>query len=270
MRANDTYYRFRPGTDFYYLTGNLEPDCVLVLQPKAGGGHTDVLFVEPNPGRSDATFFTDRDEGRAVGRPAAGRRGEPGALRRRRGRAACPSCRRSWQGSPAARHAPRAARLLERRWTACCPPQADARQGAGHARSPRCGCSRTRRRSRELQAAIDSTQRGFEDVIARLKPAKSEREVEGVFNLRARVEGNDVGYGTIAAAGAHACIAALDAQRRRAEEGRAAAARCRRRGQHALHRRHHPHAADPRQVHQGAARDLRAGARGAAARPSRR
>ncbi|MFN0061091.1 MAG: M24B family metallopeptidase, partial [Myxococcaceae bacterium] len=35
--------------------------------------------------------------------------------------------------------------------------------------------------------------------------ARSEREVEGVFNLRARVEGNDVGYGTIAAAGAHAC-----------------------------------------------------------------
>src|SRR5258708_4355908 len=26
VRANDTYYRFRPGTDFYYLTGNLEPD----------------------------------------------------------------------------------------------------------------------------------------------------------------------------------------------------------------------------------------------------
>src|SRR5262245_59592326 len=22
VRANDTYYRFRPGTDFYYLTGN--------------------------------------------------------------------------------------------------------------------------------------------------------------------------------------------------------------------------------------------------------
>ena len=63
VRANDTYYRFRPGTDFYYLTGNLEPDCVLVLAPEAGGGHRDVLFVEPNPGRSDSTFFTDRIKG---------------------------------------------------------------------------------------------------------------------------------------------------------------------------------------------------------------
>jgi Xaa-Pro aminopeptidase len=58
---------------------------------------------------------------------------------------------------------------------------------------------------RELKAAIDSTLRGFEDVIRALPGAKNEREVEGIFNLRARVEGNDVGYGTIAAAGAHAC-----------------------------------------------------------------
>src|SRR6202158_103545 len=63
VRSNDTYYRFRPGSDFYYLTGNLEPDCVLVMQPKEGGGHRDVLFVEPHPGRSDSTFYTDRNKG---------------------------------------------------------------------------------------------------------------------------------------------------------------------------------------------------------------
>src|SRR5574341_26729 len=60
VRANDTVYRFRPGSDFYCLPGNVEPDCVLVLLPRAGGGHRDVLFVEPNPGRTDPTFFTDR------------------------------------------------------------------------------------------------------------------------------------------------------------------------------------------------------------------
>src|SRR5262245_23108300 len=38
-RANDTNYRFRPGSDFYYLTGNMEPDCVLALVPVRGGGH---------------------------------------------------------------------------------------------------------------------------------------------------------------------------------------------------------------------------------------
>src|SRR5260370_33448291 len=59
---------------------------------------------------------------------------------------------------------------------------------------------------RELSAAIASTKRGFEDVIRSLRAGKSEREVQGIFTLRARVEGNDVGYNTIAASGPHACI----------------------------------------------------------------
>ena len=47
----------------------------------------------------------------------------------------------------------------------------------------------------ELRAAVASTKRGFDDVIRALPNAPTERVVEGVFNLRARVEGNDVGYG---------------------------------------------------------------------------
>jgi Xaa-Pro aminopeptidase len=58
---------------------------------------------------------------------------------------------------------------------------------------------------KELSTAIQSTQRGFEDVILSMPTARSEREVEGRFYLRARVEGNDVGYGTIAASSHHAC-----------------------------------------------------------------
>jgi Xaa-Pro aminopeptidase len=58
----------------------------------------------------------------------------------------------------------------------------------------------------QLESAIESTRRGFEDVIRALPASKTERYVEGIFGLRARVEGNDVGYGTIAASGAHACI----------------------------------------------------------------
>ncbi len=58
---------------------------------------------------------------------------------------------------------------------------------------------------KDLQAAIHSTQRGFEDVIRRMKTAQSERELEGVFFTRARTEGNDVGYGSIVASGDHAC-----------------------------------------------------------------
>jgi len=56
-----------------------------------------------------------------------------------------------------------------------------------------------------LQSAVMATKRGFEDVIARLRTAKTERELEGVFWTRARMEGNDLGYTSIVASGSHAC-----------------------------------------------------------------
>jgi Xaa-Pro aminopeptidase len=61
---------------------------------------------------------------------------------------------------------------------------------------------------RMLERAVEATVRGFEDVVRALPEAmeQGERVVEGVFNLRARVEGSDVGYETIAASGAHATI----------------------------------------------------------------
>ena len=40
VRANDTDYRFRAGTDFYYLTGCQEPDAVLVISPGAAGSRS--------------------------------------------------------------------------------------------------------------------------------------------------------------------------------------------------------------------------------------
>jgi Xaa-Pro aminopeptidase len=60
----------------------------------------------------------------------------------------------------------------------------------------------------QLQLAIDYTVKGFADVVRALPAAegRGERVIEGVFNLRARVEGNDVGYDTIAASGSNATI----------------------------------------------------------------
>ena len=204
VRANDTSYRFRPGSDFYYLTGNMEPDCVLVMMPRSGGGHSSVLYVEPNPGKTDSTFFTDRvkgelwvgprlgvpeskarfavDEARGLGQLAGDMAGvTPGATRLLRGLSAEIDGALQAVGD-GARDKAFAAALSEMRLIK------DSLELAA------------------LERAIDSTQRGFEDVIAALPRARSEREVEGVFNLRARVEGNDVGYNTIAASGEHACI----------------------------------------------------------------
>lgn len=60
----------------------------------------------------------------------------------------------------------------------------------------------------QLQEACDATVRGFEDV-ARALPADrgvSERLLEGIFALRARHDGNEVGYNSIVGAGEHATI----------------------------------------------------------------
>ena len=49
-RNADTEYRYRPGSDFWYLTGFGEPDSVLVLLPLGAGGEGEVrsvLFLRP-------------------------------------------------------------------------------------------------------------------------------------------------------------------------------------------------------------------------------
>ena len=62
----------------------------------------------------------------------------------------------------------------------------------------------------QMRAAIAATERGFTEVIAELpritSEVRGERVIEGVFATRARLEGNDVGYGSIAAAGPHATV----------------------------------------------------------------
>lgn len=205
VRANDTYYRFRAGSDFYYLTGNTEPDCVLVLQPKEGGGHTDILFVEPNPGRSDATFFTDRVKGELWVGPRLGVQESQARFGVDEARG-LPELKGLLDGLHGAVSRPtRVLRGFSPKVDEVLPAQAEREKALAAALSE-MRLLKDAQELRELQAAIDSTQRGFEDVIANLKTAKSERVVEGIFNLRARVEGNDVGYGTIAASGSHACV----------------------------------------------------------------
>lgn len=62
----------------------------------------------------------------------------------------------------------------------------------------------------EMRAAVAATIAGFEEIARNLSRAsesdRGERIIEGSFFARARLEGNDLGYDTIAASGPHACI----------------------------------------------------------------
>src|SRR3989338_5999974 len=46
LRTHDTEYKFKPDSDFYYLTGFSEPDSICVLK-KEKGGFRFILFVKP-------------------------------------------------------------------------------------------------------------------------------------------------------------------------------------------------------------------------------
>lgn len=204
IRANDTTYRFRPGTDFYYLTGNTEPDAVLVLTPRDGAAHAAAMYVEPNPGKTDATFFTDRAKGELWVGP---RLGIIESSRRyaieARGLAELAQQLASF-GSGGVLQTRSVRNLDASVDSALSRPQTTLDDELATALSE-LRLIKDDSEVEALEGAIASTKRGFDDVLRALPAAKTERYVEGVFNMRARIEGNDVGYNTIAASGRHAC-----------------------------------------------------------------
>jgi Xaa-Pro aminopeptidase len=199
IRANDTAYRFRPGTDCYYLTGITDPDVVLVLAPD-GDGHRATVYAHPNPGKNSEAFFTDRMRGELWVGPWLGLP----ELCERYGVATAALEELPALLADAAPDTLRVLRGLDARVDALV-AASDEREKAFAAALSEARLIKDDLEVAELRAAIASTKRGFDDVIRALPTAVTERVVEGVFGLRARVEGNDVGYGTIAASGPDAC-----------------------------------------------------------------
>jgi len=192
-RANDTEYRFRPGTEFAHLVGSHEPDAVLVVRDGEA-----VLYQAPTMDRSTPAFFTDR----MYGELWVGPRPSLAATSALLGIETRPLEDLEQLKGTEARvvrgYDPRVEELLVT-------DEERDRELTEHLSELRL--VKDEHEVAQLQAAVDATITGFEDVVRQLDAAKatSERWIEGVFGLRARVEGNDVGYGSICAAGAHAC-----------------------------------------------------------------
>jgi Xaa-Pro aminopeptidase len=186
VRANDTNFRFRPSTDYAYLVGAGEPGGLLVLEP-SDGGHDSVLFVPPH-NRGKAEFFTDRVWGELwVGR----HRGVDES--------------QLYFGVDRCHPIQDIQKYLDDLRIRGC-KVLSAGQDAGLATHlSEMRLIKDDYEIAELRKCVEITKRGFEDVIRILPHAKSEREVEAAFWSRARIEANDVGYLTIAAAGQHAC-----------------------------------------------------------------
>ncbi|MEV4639509.1 aminopeptidase P family protein [Actinoplanes sp. NPDC049548] len=206
VRANDTDYPFRPGSDFVYLTGDSDPDGVLVLRP-TGSGHDAVLYTHDRNSRETDAFFRSRN-----GELWVGRRHTLGEKSAELGLETAPY---EELGRALADCAPARTRVLrgldpavDRAVLAYEPDPAVRRDRALASTISELKLVKDEWEIAQLQEAIDATVRGFEDV-ARVLPADrgvKERLLEGVFALRARTDGNDVGYGSIVGAGAHATI----------------------------------------------------------------
>ncbi|MEU2235989.1 MULTISPECIES: aminopeptidase P family protein [Streptomyces] len=200
-RSNDTEYAFRASTEYAYLTGDQTQDGVLVLEPTADG-HEATIYLLPRSNRENGEFWLDGQGELWVGRrhslaeaeqllgiPAKDVRELADALKEATGPV------RAVRGHDAGIEAALTDKVTAER-------DEELRIFLSEARLVKDAFEIA-----ELEKACASTARGFEDVVKVLDKAEatSERYIEGTFFLRARVEGNDIGYGSIAAAGPHAC-----------------------------------------------------------------
>ncbi|MCI1935055.1 MAG: aminopeptidase P family protein [Bifidobacteriaceae bacterium] len=232
VRNNDCDYPYRPDTTFAYYTGlgqDYEAGAVLVLEPNdadgdssssATGGHTPVLYlhpradhttrdyyrsavygeywVGPRPGLdefSTMTGFETRDISQLSDAIAKNVGTGEGSVRLRVVKEADPAITtmvetvREQNGFPD-------------------PGANDSDDDLLHEVAATARMVKDSYEVNEMRKAITATKHGFDRILSTLPSAvgseHGERMLEGAFNSVAREEGNDVGYGTIVASGAHA------------------------------------------------------------------
>ncbi len=188
-RSNDTEYRYRPHAAFAHLTGwgsDTVPDSVLAIDTR-GGKVQETLFFRETAGRDSEEFFANP----AIGEFWVGAR--PGLA----------------QVAALLGMATRSIREFDDFVSAA----GDKAVGLTDAKLAEFVSElrlvKDAYEIAEMRKAVAASIQGFEEVAKSLKAAtkhpRGERIVETAFFAKARAEGNDLGYDTIAAAGSHAC-----------------------------------------------------------------
>ena len=190
QRSNDTDYPFRAHTAFSWLTGwgsDSEPDAVLVMvpRPKPEDGHDATLYFRERAGRDSDEFYANS----SIGEFWIGPRPSLAQVAADLGIATSDLSELSSENAA----------------SASAPLPDDLARDLSEMRLVKDAWEIA-----QMRRAVDVTALGFADIV-RVLPAiagnaRGERLVESAFSSRARHEGNGVGYDTIAASGAHACI----------------------------------------------------------------
>ena len=202
---NDCDYTFRANSAFIHLTGmvagDIVPESILLFDPTPTG-HDITLFVHPKNDRNLETFYRDRRHGEFwVGKYLA-----------------LADLKNKYQIT--ARNIKELDEFLLSKKETLIHRGEDEKLDAAlpeHEKDSQLTIALSELRLikdeheiGEIRRAVNATIRGFTDVIKSLPEAmanpRGERVIDGTFYRRARIDGNELGYNTIAAAGAHACV----------------------------------------------------------------
>jgi Xaa-Pro aminopeptidase len=185
-RSNDTEYRYRAHAAFAHLTGwgsKTVPDSVLVIDSKS---NREILFLRPTAGKDSDEFFANP----AIGEFWVGKRPtleQVSTLLDIETRDLA-SLEEYLGGS--------SSRALE---------DPELAEFVSELRLVKDSYEIS-----QMKLAVASSIAGFEQIVRKLPAAtghpRGERIIETAFFEKARLEGNDLGYDTIAAAGKNACI----------------------------------------------------------------
>lgn len=191
VRSNDTEYRYRPHTAFAHLTGwgaATVPDSVLVIDARAHAHHSQ-LFFRKTAGRTTEEFFTNSMIGEFWVGPRPGLESVEALLGIETHDLA--------ELDELLSNLPDdlVIRLNDK----------ELLQFVDELRLVKDDYE-----IEQMRGAVEASVNGFNDVLRALPWAmahdRGERVVESAFFARARMDGNDLGYDTIAASGSHACI----------------------------------------------------------------
>ena len=190
-RSNDTEYRYRAHTSFAHLTGwgaATVPDSVLVIDARAHAHHSQ-LFFRKTAGRNNEEFFTNSSIGEFWVGPRPGLDSVAALL--------------DIETHDLADLDELLSNLPDNLILRL--DNADLAQFLDELR-----LVKDEYEIKQMRGAVAASVNGFHDVLRAIPKAvgheRGERIIESAFFARARLEGNDLGYETIAASGSHACI----------------------------------------------------------------
>lgn len=226
VRNNDCDFPFRPDTTFVYYTGlgeDQEPGAVLVLEPSdksdALGGHEPILFLHPRADQSTPDFFRSASYGEYwIGaRPGLEEFSIMTGLATRNideldkfleaalSDGTVPPLRIIKEADPSLTQRVEAIRHKQGQTDS---HANDTRDDELHNVAAVARMIKDSYEIEQMRQAIEATKHGFDNILRALPKAvdhpRGERILEAAFNSIARIEGNDVGYGTIVASGSDA------------------------------------------------------------------